>query len=178
METKKKRLVMRTAVLSVIISALIYTLYLNFFKEKAAAVSIGDEAPNFILKDMNGVEFQLSNYKGRGVFLNFWGTYCGPCEKEMPYMNNVFEEYQADGVEILAINIGEAELRVNSFIDKYGLNFPVLYDDGGTVTSLYSFIPLPTTFLIDENGKIVDIISGALSEEDIRESMDKIKPAS
>ncbi|QDQ02199.1 thiol-disulfide oxidoreductase ResA [Lysinibacillus fusiformis] len=178
METKKRRLAMRTVVLALIIGALIYTLCMSFFKEKKDIISIGDEAPNFILKDMNGVEFQLSNYKGKGVFLNFWGTYCGPCKKEMPYMNNVFKEYQADGVEILAINIGEAELRVNNFIDQYGLNFPILYDSGGTVTSLYDFIPLPTTFLIDKDGMIVDIISGTLSEESIRASMDKIKPTS
>ncbi|MGE7091778.1 thiol-disulfide oxidoreductase ResA [Lysinibacillus sp. NPDC048646] len=178
METKKRRLAMRTVVLALIIAALIYTLCMSFFKEKKDIISIGDEAPNFILKDMNGVEFQLSNYKGKGVFLNFWGTYCGPCKKEMPYMNNVFKEYQADGVEILAINIGEAELRVNNFIDQYGLDFPILYDRGGTVTNLYDFIPLPTTFLIDKDGMIVDIISGTLSEASIRASMDKIKPTS
>lgn len=178
METKKRRLVVRVIILSLIIAALIYTLCMSFFKEKKDVVSIGDEAPNFILKDMNGMEFQLSDYKGKGVFLNFWATYCEPCKQEMPYMNNVFKEYQAEGVEILAVNIGEAELRVNNFIEKYGLDFPILYDRGGTVTSLYDFIPLPTTFLINEDGMIVDIISGTLTEASIRTSMDKIKPTS
>lgn len=178
MEAKKRRLVVRMTILALIIAALIYTLCMSFLQDKKDVVSIGDEAPNFILKDMNGAEFQLSDYKGKGVFLNFWATYCEPCKQEMPYMNNVFKEYQAEGVEILAINVGEAELRVNDFIDKYGLDFPILYDRGGTVTSLYNFIPLPTTFLIDEDGKIVDIISGTLSESSIRASMDKIKPIS
>lgn len=178
METKKRRLVMRMIILALIIVALIYTLSMNFLNEKEDIVSIGDEAPNFMLKDMNGVEFQLSDYKGKGVFLNFWATYCEPCKQEMPYMNNLFKEYQAEGVEILAINVGEPELRVNNFIEQYGLDFPILYDRGGTVTKLYDFIPLPTTFLIDENGQIVDIITGTLSEESIRSNMDKIKPTS
>lgn len=178
MKTKKRRLVIRILILALIIAALIYTLYMTFSKDKKEVISIGDEAPNFILKDNNGREFQLSDYKGKGVFLNFWATYCEPCKQEMPYMNNVFSEYQALGVEILAINSGEGKLIVDKFIDKYGLDFPVLYDHEGTVTSLYDFISLPTTFLIDENGKIVDVITGTLSEESIRTSMDKIKPTS
>ena len=178
MEAKKRRLVMRMTILAFIIAALIFTLYMSFDEKTKDVFSIGDEAPNFILKDMNGTEHQLSDYKGKGVFLNFWATYCGPCKEEMPYMNNVYSEYQSKGVEVLAINIGEAELLVNKFIDKYELNFPILYDRNETVTSSYNFIPLPTTFLIDENGKIVDIISGTLTEEDIRKNMDKIIPTS
>ena len=178
MVTKKRRSVMRISVLGLIGIALICTLYMSVLKGNEDVLSIGDDAPNFKLKDMNGVEFQLSDYKGKGVFLNFWATYCEPCKQEMPYMNNVLEEYRAQGVEILAINVGEATLRVNDFVEKYGLSFPILYDRGSVVTDVYNFIPLPTTFLIDEHGKIVDIISGTLSEASIRASMDKIKPTS
>jgi len=174
----KKRLVIRILILSLIIAAFAYTLFMTFSKDKKEVISIGDEAPNFILKDNNGKEFQLSDYKGKGVFLNFWATYCEPCKEEMPYMNNVFSEYQGQGVEILAVNSGEAELIVNKFINQYGLDFPVLFDHDGTVTNLYDFISLPTTFLIDEDGKIVEIITGSLSEDSIRKSMDKIKPTS
>ena len=178
MGTKKRRFVIRIIVLGLISAALIYTLCMSFLKGKEDVLSIGDDAPDFMLKDMNGAALQLSDYKGKGVFLNFWATYCEPCKQEMPYMNNVFKEYQAEGVELLAINVGEAELRVNDFIEKYGLDFPILYDRGGVVTDVYDFIPLPTTFLIDEHGKIVDIISGTLSEASIRASMDQIKPTS
>lgn len=178
MEVKKRRSVMRISIFVLITAALVYTLYLSIDKKEVDAVSIGDDAPNFLLKDMNGNEHKLSDYKGKGVFLNFWATYCGPCKEEMPYMNNVFREYQSKGVEILAINTGEAELLVNKFIDTYDLNFPVLYDRDEAVTVAYDFIPLPTTFLIDADGKIVDIIAGSLTEEDIRNYMDKIIPAS
>lgn len=174
----KKRIVIRMLILTLIIAAFAYTLYMTFSKDKKDIISIGDEAPNFILQDGNGKEFQLTDYKGKGVFLNFWATYCEPCKEEMPYMNNVFSEYQEQGVEILAVNSGEAELIVDKFINQYGLDFPVLYDHEGTVTNLYDFISLPTTFLIDEDGKIVEIITGSLSEDSIRKSMDKIKPTS
>ena len=110
------------------------------------------------------------------MFLNFWGTWCKPCEKEMPYMNNQYEVYKDQGVQILAINVGEQRLVVENFTEEYGLDFPVLIDKGRAVESAYDVYKLPVTFLVDKDGKVVDVIEQGLTEEMIKQHMETIKP--
>jgi peroxiredoxin len=173
--SKKKRLVMRTAILFLLLSAIGYTLYANFFTSKEL-VGVGDQAPNFVLKDLEGNEVKLSDLKGKGVFLNFWGTWCEPCEREMPYMENQYHAFKDQGVEILAVNIQETNVAVERFQNKHQLTFPILMDRTDQVRQAYGVIPLPTTILIDENGEIVKKDSGQLSEAKIKEYMEMIKP--
>lgn len=172
---KKQRLIIRSVILLLLLGALGYTLYTNFFVEKEI-VGPNDPAPNFALEDLEGKVHHLSDYKGKGVFLNFWGTYCKPCEKEMPYMNKLYGEYKEKGVEILAANVGESNLAVQKFQEKYDLKFPILMDKDQQVLDAYGVDPIPTTFLIDKNGKITKIITATMTEEQIRAHMESIKP--
>ena len=110
------------------------------------------------------------------MFLNFWGTWCKPCEREMPYMNNQYEVYKDQGVQILAVNVGEPVFSVETFIAKYDLQFPVGIDKGDQILNAYGIDPLPTTLLIDKNGVVLDIISRELNEPMIRDYMEQIKP--
>jgi peroxiredoxin len=173
--SKKNRLVMRTAILLLLLSAIGYTLYTNFFATKEI-VSVGDQAPNFVLTDLEGNEVMLSDLKGKGVFLNFWGTWCKPCEREMPYMQNQYQVFKDQGVEILAVNIQETNVAVERFINRHGLTFPILLDKNDQVRQAYGIVPLPTTILIDENGKILKKDSGQLTEARVKEYMEMIKP--
>lgn len=166
---------MRSVILILLIGALGYTLYSNFFVSKER-VKVGSEAPDFVLKDLDGNEHQLSDYKGKGVFLNFWGTWCEPCEREMPYMDNQYAYYKDQGVEVLAVNIAESNIAVQTFIDKHQLSFPVILDKDRQVLNAYGVGPLPTTFLINPEGKVVEITSGSLTERMIRDYMEQIKP--
>ncbi|SDJ13130.1 AhpC/TSA family protein [Alteribacillus bidgolensis] len=84
----------------------------------------GDIEPNFQLETLEGETVELNDYRGQSVFLNFWGTYYPPCEEEMPYMENQYQEYKDKGVEILAVNVGESELAVERFVDRHPLSFP------------------------------------------------------
>ncbi len=172
---KKQRLVVRTIILIVLVGALAYTLYTNFFTDKQL-VGIGDKAPNFVLTDLNGNQVEFDSYRGKGVFLNFWGTWCKPCEKEMPYIENQYHVYKDLGVEVLAVNVGEPELSVKNFVERKGMTFPVAIDEKLEVLEAYGVNPLPTTFLVDKNGEIVDIITGQLTEELIKSHMERIKP--
>jgi peroxiredoxin len=172
---KRQRLFIRTVILLLLAAALGYTLYTNFFTSKER-VAVGDEAPDFVLVDLNGKTYQLSDYRGKGVFLNFWGTYCKPCEKEMPYMNNLYKEYKNQGVEIIAVNVGESKLAVEKFAEKYQLDFPIVIDKDNQVLEAYDISPIPTTFLINKDGKIVEIITGTMTEQDIKNKLEKIKP--
>ncbi|WP_299088261.1 thiol-disulfide oxidoreductase ResA [uncultured Metabacillus sp.] len=172
---KKKRLLMRSIILIVLIGALGYTLYTNFFVSKEK-VKVGSAAPDFQLVDLEGNQHQLSDYKGKGVFLNFWGTWCEPCEREMPYMENQYEYYKNQGVEVLAVNIAESNVAVQSFVNRHDLSFPILLDKDRQVLNAYGVGPLPTTFLINPEGEVVHITSGSLTERMVRDFMEQIKP--
>ncbi|MCM3715472.1 thiol-disulfide oxidoreductase ResA [Alkalihalobacillus oceani] len=172
----KKRLLIRSVSLLVIAIAIGYMLYSNFTSDRNRAVGVGDQAPNFVLTDLEGNEVELNDYRGKGVFLNFWGTYCPPCEREMPYMENQYAIYKDLGVEILAVNVREGELPVRQFVERYGLSFPIPMDPKGEVVQLYGVIPLPTTYLINSEGAITKVITGGMTEKDIAEYMDSIKP--
>jgi len=172
---KKKRLWMRTVILLLLLAAVGYTVYSNFFTEKAR-VTVGSEAPDFVLTDLNGETHRLSDYRGKGVFLNFWGTWCKPCEKEMPYINRQYEVYKKQGVEVIAVNVGESKLAVEKFAERFGLKFPIVIDRQDQVMNAYDIDPLPTTFLIDKNGEIVKVITGTMTESMVQQYMESIKP--
>lgn len=173
---KKRRLVIRTIILLLLGSAVVYTLYANFTKDTKQKVAVGAQAPDFALVDMQGNKHQLSDYQGQGVFLNFWGTWCPPCKKEMPYINNQYHQYKDKGVQVLTVDIQESELAVNQFAERLKLDFPIMIDTDKEVMNTYGIDPLPATFLIDKNGKVVEYYTGELTEEKVREFMEKIKP--
>ncbi|SEM67021.1 Peroxiredoxin [Paenisporosarcina quisquiliarum] len=176
MDKKKKRFYMRTIILALMVVAIVFTIYTNLTKERTALIQVGDDAPDFALVDMNGEKHQLSDYKGKGVFLNFWGTWCKPCEREFPLMDKQYQVYKDQGLEILAVNIGESDFAVQKFIDRKGLTFPVLIDDKKSVMETYKINPLPTTLLINPNGKIEKVITGEMNEEMIKDYMEQIIP--
>ncbi|WP_313798441.1 thiol-disulfide oxidoreductase ResA [Cytobacillus sp.] len=173
---KKRRLVMRTIILLILGAAVAYTLYANFTKDDIKKVVVGEQAPDFVLVDLNGEEHRLSDYKGQGVFLNFWGTYCKPCEKEMPYMDNQYKQFKDKGVQTLAVNVGESELSVSKFADRHQLTFPIVLDKDGQVQTAYKIGALPATFMIDKDGKVVKYHTGQLTEEMIKELMELVQP--
>lgn len=176
MDKKKKRFYMRTIILALMVVAIVFTIYTNLTKERTALIQVGDDAPDFALVDMNGEKHQLSDYKGQGVFLNFWGTWCKPCEREFPIMDEQYQVYKDKGLEILAVNVGESDFSVQKFVDRKGLSFPVLIDHNKSVMETYKINPLPTTLLINPEGKIEKVITGEMSEEMIKEYMEQIIP--
>ncbi|WP_409289044.1 thiol-disulfide oxidoreductase ResA [Peribacillus sp. SCS-37] len=173
---KKQRLAMRAVILFILAAALVYALYANLTRADIDKVKLNSEAPNFVLEDMNGNKHKLSDYKGQGVVLNFWGTWCKPCEKEMPYMDSQYAKFKDKGVQILAVNVGESSYAVEHFADKYGLDFPIMIDKKSEVQNAYRVDPLPVTFLIDKEGKVIDQMTGSLTEAEIEHFMNRIKP--
>ena len=173
---KKNRFIMRVSILAVLAGVILFTIYNNLSKETNEVLKVGDEAPDFELVDMNGETHQLSEYKGQGVFLNFWGTWCKPCEREFPLMDKQYQVFKDQGVQILAVNIAESDFVVQGYIDQRNLTFPVLIDKTKSVMGSYNINPLPTTILINPDGKIVKIITGEMTEEDIKVYMEQIRP--
>nr|WP_295971746.1 thiol-disulfide oxidoreductase ResA [uncultured Bacillus sp.] len=173
---KKKRLVVRTIILAVLLAAVGYTLYAHFTKDEVQKVAIGEKAPDFELVDLNGETHRLSDYEGQGVFLNFWGTYCKPCEKEMPYIESQYNVFKDKGVQVIAVNVGESKFAVSKFVERHHLTFPIVIDDDSEVQFAYGINPLPHTFLIDKNGIVIQSYTGSLTEEKIEQFMKEIKP--
>lgn len=178
MDKKKKRLIMRSAILAVLAGLVVYALYTNLTKESRGSLEAGDKAPDFVLTDVNGETHQLSDYEGKGVFLNFWGTWCEPCKEEMPHMEKLANEFKGE-VEILAVNVGESNFQVTNFAEQYGLTFPIAIDEGKEVMDTYGVDPLPTTFMIKPDGTIDQIVIGGLIEEEqVRALFERVKPSS
>lgn len=176
MDKKKKRSIIRGVILVILVGAIVFTIYNTATQDKAQALQIGTKAPDFELVDLDGNTVRLSDYKGQGVFLNFWGTWCPPCKKEMPAMNRQYQEYKDKGVHVLSVNIAQSEFEVENFASNYGLNFPIVIDKSKSVMQAYSVKPLPTTVLINPEGKVTKVITGEMSEQQIAAFMESIKP--
>jgi len=141
------------------------------------APEIGKAAPGFQLTDIDGQSISLSDFRGEPVLLNFWATWCGPCRSEMPYIQEVYDERSEPGLVILAINIGESLTTVEEFMQDYNLSFPVLLDLEGNVAEKYNIRGIPTTYFIDSDGIIRDIMIGAFrSVAEIEDILSRVFP--
>lgn len=138
---------------------------------------VGMPAPNFKLQNPNGQTVSLSDFQGKPILLNFWATRCPPCREEMPYIQEIYEEWSGKGLEVLAINIGESPSTVEEFIKSHNLSLPVLLDAKQAVAIKYNITGIPTTFFIDKDGIIqVKIIGAFQSKTQIENRLSKIIP--
>lgn len=135
---------------------------------------LGKSAADFMLTDQNGVAHTLSEYKGRTVFLNFWATWCGPCRREMPSIQELYNEYGENEGDVIILGISTPDLRGNDskqdiikFVNDNEYDFPTLIDKEGDVMLNYKISAFPSTFVISRDGNIVSFIPGALEKEDM-----------
>mgnify|MGYP005864595621 CR=1 FL=1 len=137
----------------------------------------GDVAPDFSLPTLDGGATSLRDYRGRVVLLNFWLTWCGPCRAEMPDMQVVYEELRDRGFVVVGVNGGESRDKVEGFAQEFGLTFPILVDEERGVTSRYGVRGYPTTFIIDGDGVIQQVIvGGPLSRKLVHELVKEFLP--
>src|SRR5574338_1290525 len=125
-------------------------------------VKIGDEARNFTLKDLEGFQVALDQFRGKVVLLNFWAPWCGPCRIEMPAMEQLYRSFSRKDFEILAVSTDAQGIAVTKpFQREMGFTFPVLHDADFRIGMRYGARTLPMTFLIDQQGIIRKRIFGA-----------------
>ena len=130
-------------------------------------------APDFSLQDTNGATHTLSGYQGKVVIVNFWATWCAPCRKEMPSMQRAWEQMREKGVVILAVNWGDNAEAVAKFFEKTPVDFPVLLGGTQEMTQEWSVMGLPTTFVMDPEGRQAFRVVGDI-EWDSAEVMEQI----
>ncbi|OLP66276.1 hypothetical protein BACPU_05780 [Bacillus pumilus] len=156
---------MASAVLLVLIGLLAW----NLFGEKEPAIGLekGDQAPDFQLKTLEGKTVSLADYRGKKVLVNFWATWCQPCRTEMPDLDAIRSEN--DQVEVLAVNLTTTEKSVDhiaAFKDELSLSFPVLLDEKG-IQARYQVLSYPTTYILDEEGRIMSVKHQMLTKKEI-----------
>ncbi|MGB0467877.1 MAG: TlpA disulfide reductase family protein [Pontibacterium sp.] len=126
---------------------------------------------NLSFSSLDGQPVPLSNYKGKVVLLNFWATWCPPCIKEMPSMQHLYETFKGQPFEIVAINAGESETTVESFLLELDteLTFPILLDESSRSFRELGIRALPMSFIFDPQGKLVQTITGGREWNDPKE---------
>jgi len=135
---------------------------------------VGDKAVEFTLYDLAGHRVALSSFRGKEVMLNFWASWCGPCNLEMPDTITLYQEYRSRGFEIVAVNIAETPERVSAFVERHGVPFPVVLDQSGAVRQAYFVRALPTSIFLDKEGIIEAIHVGALTEGMLRQYLSRL----
>ncbi|MDR9436758.1 MAG: TlpA disulfide reductase family protein [Thiohalophilus sp.] len=111
-------------------------------------------APDFTLSGPQG-GVELQKYRGRVVYLDFWASWCTPCRKSFPWMNTLQQRYADDGLVVLAINLDQDTAAARRFLDKYPASFTVAFDPDGSVAERYDLKGMPSSYLIDRQGKLV-----------------------
>jgi len=139
--------------------------------------TVGKAAPDFELQNLDGQSISLNDLKGKPVLINFWATRCPPCVSEMPYLQEIYEEWSGKGLMVLAINIGDSSSEVEGFLQNHNLSLPVLLGTKRNVAQKYNIRWIPTTFFIDNDGIIQEKIIGAFpNKEAIENRLNKIMP--
>ena len=145
----------------------------NKYLKKEIAPKLGLYAPNFETVYLNGSKFELYELRGKPVILNFWATWCPPCVREMPNLQNFYDKH-SNKIIVIGVNLGEKNTTIQKFINKINVTFPIVLDKNKEIEKKYNLIIRPTTYFIDENGIIVDKKLGELKKEEIEERAQKL----
>ncbi len=133
----------------------------------------GKEAPDFALKDLQGKQVRLSDFRGKAVLLDFWETTCGPCKVEIPWLVELQNQYRAQGLEIVGVALDDSgPANIQKFAKEMGMNYTIL-QGRDAVGDAYGVIGWPTTYFIDRSGKIVDADEGLVSRAEIENNIKK-----
>ncbi len=136
-------------------------------RSKAKQATNQKAAPDFTLKDANGSAVKLSDYRGKVVLLNFWATWCGPCKIEIPWFMEFEQQYKNRGFEVLGVAMDDdGWAAVKPYIAEHKMNYRVVLGNDEVANSYGGIDSLPTTFVINREGEIVDTHVGLIGKDD------------
>ncbi len=119
-----------------------------------ASVKLQESAPDFTLKSLEGPNLRLEEYRGQVVLINFWASWCGPCRQEMPILDRLHQRYEDTGFAVLGVNVEGEVAPAKKIVDKTNVTFPVLIDEGQSVSELYELEAMPSTVVVDRDGVV------------------------
>ncbi|MGD8731468.1 MAG: redoxin domain-containing protein [Anaerolineales bacterium] len=137
-------------------------------------MQVGALAPDFLLEDVNGEQYRLSEMRGQVVLLNFWATWCGPCLVEMSLLDSEYQEFSDEGLLIMAINDGESADKVEQFAEENELSLPLLLDPGRVVQRLYNIRGYPSSVFVDDEGRIKFIHIGLIQKSQLSNYLEEL----
>ncbi|GAB4504662.1 MAG: TlpA disulfide reductase family protein [Anaerolineales bacterium] len=119
-------------------------------------------APDFSLQTLTGENLRLADLRGQVILVNLWASWCPPCRAEMPTLQKMYAEYKDQGFTILAVNMTSQDdpAAIQPFVQQYGITFPVLLDPNGDTARLYELRSLPSSFFLDRQGIIREVVIG------------------
>ena len=118
------------------------------------AVSVNDKAPDFTLKNLQGTNLRLDEYRGKVVLINFWASWCGPCRQEMPLLDRIHQRYSDAGFAVLGVNVEGTLAPAKETAERTHVTFPVLIDENQKVSGLYDLQSMPSTLVVDRDGVV------------------------
>ena len=153
----------------------------------AVGLKPGDQAPEFSLtlddgstyqlNDLKGNPIRLADLKGKAIWINFFATWCPPCQSETPVLRQISETYQDRGLEVIAVSVQETSAAdVQTYADKYQLTYTIGFDESGRIFHRYRVYALPTQFFIDPNGIISAVAQGPMTVESASAYIERILP--
>jgi peroxiredoxin len=135
-------------------------------------------APDFTGTLLDGSTFSSTELAGHVAVLNFWGSWCAPCRVETPEFQEVYAEVRDDGVQFLGLNVKESDAQfARAFVHRFGIEFPSLYDPRGEVALAFRGYPanaIPSTIVLDPEGRVAAVYTGTVSQEDLRRVIDSV----
>lgn len=137
---------------------------------KTAAVQ-GAIAPPFQTTDLSGIAIDLLSLRGHPVIINFWATWCAPCEVEMEHLQDLYNEYQSRGLQIIAVNLGEDEITVSDWVEENHLSYTIVIDRGRQLETLYQLRGQPSTYVIDDQGIMRAVFYGPVDSTRLAETL-------
>lgn len=140
--------------------------------ETEFAAAKGAYAPQFTAMRLDGSHFDLAELRGQWIILNFWATWCVPCRQEMPELQALYEDTD---ILVIGVNLAEDEALVADWISDYGISYPIVLDPDEEIYRLYRIMGQPTSFVIDPNGLIVELVLGATNAEHFRDIMQNMQ---
>jgi peroxiredoxin len=120
----------------------------------SADIAPGVEAPAFQLTSSTGKPVALADLKGQVVLINFWASWCGPCRQEMPILDQLYRSYQAAGFTLVGVNVEPNATDAQKFLKGTAVSFPILFDPNSAVSQLYQVSGMPSTVIVDREGKV------------------------
>ena len=146
------------------------------------AVKVGGEAPAYAAESLDGERASLAQLRGRPVLLNVWATWCHPCRQEIPALEELHRAYGPRGLHVVGVSIdqGDQEQGIREFLQEFGASYPVWLDPDGEITTAYSTMGVPNTFLIGPDGRVLWKHVGPVTADDaeLRRLIEQSLPAS
>lgn len=121
---------------------------------------VGEPAPDLVQPSLDGRLVRLSDYRGRVVLVDFWATWCGPCHVQAEVLKALHERYRGQGVEVLAVSLGEEVETVRRFLERRPLPYPVLTDSEDRLSARHEIYSLPSLLIVDRSGRVAYIQAG------------------